>query len=314
MNNGRSNRLPTRGLAATTALAAATFALALGAVPVGAQVLRDGGDAFARSRTSNTLLYASNFYPATIEIYAADKPGVPLIGEIGNGLSNLYNLCVDRTGALYAQNNNGTISVYNPRALTPNKTLYESVRQGTGVGITVADDGSVYTSDPYDSLVFVFAPGSTRNTGTISLASPLGVAVDKRGTLFVSYSASASRGGVMAFPGGKQPGYVVNGISLQLTGGLAFDRAGNLLVGDQGTKMIGVYKVRAHSASLQRQIASNYPYEFTVDSHDKNLYLVSGDQPNGVSVYDYASGALLNSITAGFSSQDYAEGVALAPG
>jgi hypothetical protein len=256
------------------------------------------------------ILYASNFYPSSIELYAAGQPGAPLIGTIANGISSSYNLAVDPSGTLYVQNNNGTISEYAPGKLTPNKILYEQLGIGTAVCVTIGPDGTVYSSDPLDSEVFVFAHGSTTQTSTLSINSPLGLAVSAKNVLYVDYTTTTG-GRIEAFPGGKGPGRDL-GLSFKLIGGLAIDPAGNLLAGDQGTQQIDIFKIGAKQPFREISTAPSYPYQFALDANATDLYVASGE-PNGVSVYDYATGKPVGDVTQGFSSQDYTEGVALNP-
>ena len=273
----------------------------------------NAGAAFAATRFPGRpgagVLYASNFYPSYVEVFGAGQPGTPLIGTIANGVSSSYNLTVDKAGTLYVQNNNGTIAEYAPGAQTPSKVLYETVNRGAAVGVAIGPDGTVYSSDPLDGEIFIFANGSTSPTSTLLISSPLGLAVSAKNVLYVDYTSSGGR--IEAYPDGKAPGKDL-GISLSSIGGLAIDPSGNLLAGDQNAQKIDVFTIGSSKPLRTISTAPAYPYQFTIDRKSNDLYVASG-QPAGVFVFDYTTGKPLGTVTEGFSSQDYTTGVAFGP-
>jgi DNA-binding beta-propeller fold protein YncE len=103
-----------------------------------------------------------------------------------------------------------------------------------------------------------------------------------------------------------------DGIQVTLGGGLNVDQHDNLLVGDQGSLVIDIFKQGATTPFRQITTAPNYPYQFAFSHDERHVYLVSG-QPAAVYVYAYGSGKLLWTDTQGLSPSGYALGVAVRP-
>jgi len=275
----------------------------------GASVLNAG------SRNGN--LFVSDFYASTIVVYPAHAPNPAPVGKITDAVSNPYNLAVDRSGTLYVQNNNNTVTEYPKGRTNPSKTLQEPPAGpgglGTGICVIVGNDGTVYAADHYGSQVYEFAGGSTTPTTTLDVNEAFGLALDRRNALYVGWSASSSSlGRVMKFKSGSTTGHDL-GITVQSNGGLAVDAHDNLLVGDQGAQTIDIFKRGATKPFRTIDTAPNYPYQFTLDRANRHLYLVSGT-PAEVYVYDYATGTLAWTVTQGLpGSSGYAMGVAVRP-
>lgn len=263
----------------------------------------------------NADLFVSDFYAAEVLIYPAHVENPSPSGSITDGISDPYNLAVDTSGTLYVQNNNNTITEYPKGASSPSKTLYEpKLGSGAGICVTVGRDGTVYSADHLNGQVFEFLNGDSQSSRTLDVSKAFGLALDSRNNLYVGWSASSSgaSGHVMKFKHGATSGKDL-GITVKYSGGLAIDKHDNLLVGDQGNQVIGVFKKHATQPFRMIDVAPNYPYQFAFDKNEKHLYMVSGD-PAEVYVYDYATGELAWTVTQGLpGSGGYAEGVAVRP-
>jgi hypothetical protein len=279
------------------------------------------GDTIARpsgpssTNTGDGLLYVDNFYPMTIEVYRSGVSNPAPLYTISKGLSNSYNLAVDRAGTLYVEGNNNTITEFPKGKTSPSKVLHEpAIGYGTGVFVVVGDEGTVYSVDHYNSVIYEFAHGSRKPTSSISIPHPIGIALDRENDLYTDYLLADGNYGVMKFKPGQTTGHDL-GIQLATPGGIGFDKDDNLLLGDEGpAPAIYIYKKGAKTPFRQIDTAPSYPYQFAFDRTQEHLYLVGfaeGAPP--VTVYDYATGSVDWTVTQGFNSQDYATGVALSP-
>jgi hypothetical protein len=269
---------------------------------------------FFNEAASGGKLFVSNFYASEIMIYPAHAQNPAPVGTITNGISNSYNLAVDRSGTLYVQNNNNTVTEYPKGATSPSKTLTEpKVGYGTGICVTVGDDGTVYAADHLAGQVYEFKNGGTTPTITLDVSEALGLALDSKNNLYVGWSNSSSgaAGHVMKFKSGSTTGHDL-GITVKYSGGIAVDKHDNLLVGDQGNNVIDIFKRGSSVPFRTIDTSPAYPYQFAFDRSERYLYLVSGT-PAEVYVYDYETGSLAWTDTQGLSPSGYAEGVALSP-
>ena len=259
-------------------------------------------------------LFVSDFYSSEILIYPAGVQNPAPTGSISNGVSYPYNLAVDKAGTLYVQNNNNTVTEYPKGATSPSATLVEPpYGYGTGITVTVGRDLTVYTADHLAGKVFEFKSGYRSPTTTLSVQEAFGLALDSKNNLYVGWAPSSSGGPgrVMKFKPGATSGKDL-GITVKYQGGLAIDAHDNLLVGDQGNRVIDIFRRGAKTPFRTINTSPAYPYQFALDKANRYLYLVSGT-PAAVYVYDYATGALAWTDTQGMKGSGYAEGVALRP-
>lgn len=141
-------------------------------------------------------------------------------------------------------------------------------------------------------------------------------ALDAAGDLFVVWSDIYNKGHVIEFVDAKNPAMTLP-ISLGFPGGLTFDSAGNLLVGDQDTARVSVYappftgspiatfSLQAPSVSCRFDKPRSYLYcsDFTHGSVD--VYAYSSSNP-GATKYLY-------SFNNGIPHNANNTGIALAP-
>jgi len=307
--------------AATAGLFAAAYPCSAGSANLGLFASRGSlqrGTPFVRGAAipdgHGSRLYVSNFYAADVVIYPAAANDPPVVRTISQGLSNSYNLAVDGAGTLYVQGNNNTISEFAHGGEKPTKVLTEpKIGLGTCVTLAVGADGTVYSADLLESQLYEFATGSTTPTTTINLSHPFGIALDSSNNLYVGYTSSPSGFDfrIMEFAPGQTTGKDL-GIQVSLAGGINVDKHNNLLVGDQGTQVIDIFKPGKTQPFRQISTAPYYPYQFAFDEKERYVYLVSGT-PAAVYVYDYKTGAFAWSDSQGLSPSGYAEGVALSP-
>lgn len=276
------------------------------ASPASSLPLVDGAAGGAR-------LYVADSNASKILIYPAHASNPSPVGAITDGVSYPYNLAVDRSGTLYVQNNNNTVTEYRKGSKTPSKTLTEpKVGYGTGVCVTVGDDGTAYAADHLAGQVYEYKNGSTTPSTTLFVSEAFGLALDSKNNLYVGWSPSSSGGPghVMKFKPGSRTGHDL-GITVKYSGGLAVDQHDDLLVGDQGNNVIDIFKRGATKPFRSIDTSPAYPYQFAFDRAERYVYLVSG--PPAVYVYDYATGSLARKVTRGLAPSGSAAGVALSP-
>lgn len=278
-----------------------------GAVPQNRATATQVGDGpvldAAGSRATSELLVAD--YPSsTVLIYPAGVRHPAPIGKISDGVLNPYNIAVDQHGTLYVQNGNNTITEYRKDQKTVSKTLTEAGAKLTCTSLTVGSDGTVYSADYGE--VFEFAGGSTTPTMTLSVPYAVGLALDSKNNLFVSWNHGVMYdNGVFKFkPGSDVKKSRLSGI---YAGSLAVDSHDNLLVaaGD-------IFIFKPGSKTSFRQIRTGHfpTSQFALDSGGKRLYTVLNGTPP-VYGYDYATGKLEWTVKKGLFP--IVTGVALQP-
>jgi sugar lactone lactonase YvrE len=111
-----------------------------------------------------------------------------------------------------------------------------SITAGINLPVNIAVDlhGTLYVANNGNSTVTEYPFGATSPSVTLSggqLADPNGIAVDNKGTVYVTSGASAGSCYVLVYPrGASMPSKQINGFDLPV--GLAIDKGGNLYVGD----------------------------------------------------------------------------------
>jgi len=111
-----------------------------------------------------------------------------------------------------------------------------SITEGINLPVNVAVDnhGTIYVANNGNSTVTEYPLGQTSPGVTLSggqLVDPNGIAVDKKGVVYVTSGASVGECYVLVYPkGSSSPSVQINGFDLPV--GLAIDKRGNLYVGD----------------------------------------------------------------------------------
>ena len=206
--------------------AAATAVLFAGAASTAAPTL-------VSARHKAAKVYVSQGGTNAVAIYNAAGHQV---GQIG-GFGNPAGLAVDGGDNLYvADDANNVVDVFPPGATTPSRVLNDP--NDTPKEVAVGSDGTVYASDitDYPATITVWAPGSTKPTGSIkdrTVQSFAGIAFDAKGDLFAAWYVRG-QGGIDEVPAGstKPTNLGVNGLYVPI--GIKVDKGGNLLVADAG--------------------------------------------------------------------------------
>ncbi|MBV8197205.1 MAG: hypothetical protein JO263_03650 [Candidatus Eremiobacteraeota bacterium] len=223
------------------------------------------------------------------------------VGTITSGISGPAGDWLDNLGNLYVANASaGTVTEYAQGAATPSLTYNQNMHVPNAV--TTDLHGNVYEADlgagsnqgevneyfPTGGVVSC-PPGlhSGGNTGAY------GVAVDKKGDVFVTYGMAGSGGAAIdEFQSGISPS--CNDYKLPITysspGGIAIDSAGDLVVCDPQSSI--VYVIPPPYITVPRTIGSGFskPTQVTL-SKDNTRAFVTDAGNHTVTIVDYQTGA-----------------------
>jgi sugar lactone lactonase YvrE len=149
------------------------------------------GNGYVRDTKHKATLFVSDIDSDAIRLFPAKKKNPKQNGTITTGIDLPVNVAVDPHGMLYVANNG-------------NSTVTEYPFGATSPSVTLSGAQLVY---------------------------PNGIAVDNKGTVYVTSGATAGSCYVLVYPkGASSPSEQINGFDLPV--GLAIDKSGNLYVGD----------------------------------------------------------------------------------
>jgi hypothetical protein len=174
-------------------------------------------------------------------------------GKIASGLSGPDGDWYDTKGNLYvADYKSVDIQEYAPATTKP--TFTYSAGLIDPVGVTTNKKSSVFVADYDDGGSSGTVTEYAQKSNTIANqclvgGAAEGVAVDKKGDVFVSYNGSIG-GAVAEFKGGlKGCTETILGVSLKYAGGLILDKKSDLVVCDQSPPVIDIIKPPYSSVS-----------------------------------------------------------------
>ena len=190
------------------------------------------------------LVYISDYEHDSVSVFDA-KAGT-LLGQIG-GQSAAAGLYVDKHHRLWVANSgNSQVLVYDRGATTPSLTLLDPSQRPFDTA--VCPNGTVYVSNYYSfntglGSISVYAKGSTSPTG--SLADPneyqnYFITCDAQGNVFTTLEVAGLASQIDEYPGGAGPAKKI--VSVDSSGGIVMDDAGNLVVSDPSAHDHRVYR------------------------------------------------------------------------
>ena len=197
---------------------------------------------------------------------------------------------------------------YAPGSVKPSFTYSSGL--GDPAGVATDKQRNVYITSLRPASLKVFPQGSNTPSLTISdLPYPIDVALDASGDVFVTtYTAGYKSGEIIEYSAGSTNGTNL-GIVTHEPGGIALDKAADIVTADQGLPGVLVFpqgKTKSKKIFAQNAIDPD-PVRFEKD--ERRVYV--GDAiGNAVYVYDYPSGTLVDTITDGI---DGPNGIALDP-
>ncbi len=302
-------------MAITTAAACALSGCAQGtlvagpALPHPAATRQTHGSLSSAARNA-PLVYISDNSGDAVAIYPQGVNDPAPVGKITDGISSPLGNFVDRHGTLYVANSgNNTVTEYPKGSITPSVTLSTDISGP----ISVAADrkGDVAVGEFTNGTILEFPAGSSYPTVTITLLTyPEALAFDRSGHLYAAWNVSGS--GLTGHVSKCEPMRAVctdRGITEGESGGLALDKAGNLVLGDQTNAVVNVYAPHATTPKRTIAMSGHDPYKFELNKSEKQLY-VADINTGTVLIYNYAAGTQFGTISNGLQS---AWGVSLSP-
>lgn len=268
--------------------------------------LQHRGRGDASSAKTQATLFVSDLDTQTIELYPANAKKPKQSGSITDGLDQPINDAVDSSGTLYVANNgNSTVTEYPLGSSSPSVTLSTQLVNPNGVAVDSA--GTVYvTSGAYvgQCYVLVFPKGANSPSEQINgFQLPVGLAVDKKGDLFVG---DAVANAVWEVPKGQTTPKNLNLSSIDDPVGVAIDPKGRLWVsnfssgeaeefkvgGTQPLSIVGgldgPYSIAfGKNASMYVGNSGRYPGNVAAFKKNKTspYATISSGNPAGVAVY-----------------------------
>ncbi len=254
-------------------------------------------------------LFVSSYVLGYVAIYCTKGHNQPPIGEITSGINGPEGAATDAKGNFYVTNTKAnTVTEYAPGSVTPSFTYSNGL--GAPAGVAVDAKQNVYVSSLSPASVKVFPQGTNTPSLTITnLPYPIDLALDPSANLYVtSYTANFKNGEIVEYAQGSTNGTNL-GIVTQAPGGIALDKAGDIVTADQ--RLTGVLVFPPGKTQPSQTFAQNTldpdPVRFLAS--EKQVYV--GDAVgNAVYVYAYPSGTLVDTITDGI---DGPNGLALDP-
>lgn len=295
-------------------------------VRAGARVIRYGG---AR-RHSNTihgwidpakkhtkgLIYGSSYDGGFINIYKAKGNGQSPIGQI-SGLTSPQGIVVDKHHQVWVANTNAfNVLAFKRGTTTPFATLNDP--NYYPIGVAVDSKGTVYAANAESTMgppgnVTFWKKGQTNPTGTLTFASfqiVLGIGVDAKDNVYVSYIPTSGPPAVAEFPAGSQTGQALP-IAGTTISDITFDSSANLIMED-AYGGLGIWPPPYNGGpSTQLQVFGNEP---TLNKNESQVWIAYANfSTPKIEGYSYPGGTLFDTITSGFTTSGVPYGVALDP-
>lgn len=264
---------------------------------------------------SSGLLYVSGYDCNCVQIYDQLGKSQQPIGQIAN-LSHPQGLFVDGSEQLWVSNTGARDVLMFKRGKTKPSLLLFDPREYP-VDVAVYTDGTVYVANTVTEGfkagdVVAYAAGSKYPTAKLTdpdFSRVIGVALDAKKDVFVSFIDTKNRGRVDEFVAGST---VATHLAIQanFTGGIALDSAGNVVLDDELAPATDVF------SPPNWQLMGSFgktgtPLYLAFGQSEHYLYVADG--AGAVHQYAYPRGTLVNTISAGWTATSPPYGVAASP-
>ena len=233
--------------------------------------------------------------PDTATIASVVHRGVPFIPLIHRGVvlqRSAQPAYSTKTSLVFESDQDElAVNIYATAKLSSNPAPIAMIHVSTGCpyGVAIDKKGTIYVADNCGGNdVELYPKGSTTMKSSITdgISNPLGLAIGKNGTLFVSnYPASITEYAA----GASTPKLTITGEGLTNPFGLAVDKNGNLYIADSGAG--AVFELPAGSSSITNLNLSGLGEPVGVAIDPKTGYLwETGGADNIINVYDLSKG------------------------
>jgi hypothetical protein len=217
------------------------------------------------------------------------------VGEITDGLDGADGVWVDKRGNVYVANYTGlNVTEYRRGRSSPSCTY--SANLVDPVNVTTDDAGNVFVADggsgSYSGYIDEYSQCSSNPTTVYTVnGSPEGVAVDRRGDIFVSYLV-ASNGFFEEFEKGSKSATILNA-RVGFAGGLVLDAKRNLIAVDQ----TGAIDVIAPPYDSAKVLIDGLTQPFHCSLNKREDLLFDADiRESTVTVFKYPSGKKITTL------------------
>jgi DNA-binding beta-propeller fold protein YncE len=274
---------------------------------------RDPGS-LVRAQTT-ALLYVSEPLSNAVKVYRILARSQKPIATITKGIDGPAGLAVDGHGNLFVANTrNNTVTEYAPNGSAPVAT-YSKGLLGP-VGVAVDDAGTLYVANFYSFVRSVVAYPSGSSGPSLTIPNPcscypVGLALDAQDRLYVAYDDFYAQTIVYRYAQGSTKGTALDlqfGMKAWEAPGLAFDKAGDLLVANASLPGIEVFQ-SGHKTPLTIFGKRGKPRFLQFDRDERHLF-VTDTALHAVEEYSYPAGKLTDVIREGLTS---VYGVAISP-
>jgi len=276
----------------------------------------------APSATIPFQIYVGLFNAQQVNVYNAGRanPGKILL----DGVENITGgIAVDKLQNVYVTTSPGWVVMYPPTGLVPmlRYQFPDQHQPPLTAGITVDPAGTLYAALYGDNGIVAEYPAGNTTQASFTLAPPppysaLAVAVDRQNNLYVEYALNGP------FP---ETAYIekclpqstqCTDLGVQLGAGgwnLAVDAQGNVVACDELAGQIDVFPPNGGQPRVISQGLTGCGC-FALDSSETHLVVANESHNWGatsISIFNYASGTLMQNITAGVPQNDFINGLAL---
>ena len=227
-------------------------------------------------------------------------------GTITDGVNGPLDVSLDRSGNLFVANATGVnVTEYTPGATSPSFTYDAAMIEP----LFVSNDahGNVYEVDSAnpngvggnDGFVNEYAPHSNIVLHTCAPeAHPTGIAVDRKGDVFLAINSQAAHGRIIEYKHGLSGCKATDlGLQFGFVVGITLDKKLNLITTDYDRNQVLVFAppYKKVTRRLQHGGPQSQPYHVSINGPDSLVYVTNFSKP-GVFVVDYASGKVVRKV------------------
>jgi hypothetical protein len=276
-----------------------------------------GGGWMSPAAMKGGVLYGASYDGGFINLYSVKGNDQQPIGKLTSGLTSPQGVIVDKHHNLWVANTNAfNVVAFKRGATTPFRTLSDP--NYYPISIAVDGNGTVYAANAESTTgppgnVTVWKKGHTKPTATLTYANfqiVLGIGVDASNNVYVTYVPKSGPPQMLEFPAGSQTGQPV-AIADATIGDMTFDSSANLVM-ETLSNTLGVW-APPYTSGPARTIPA-FGNEPTFNKSESTVWVAYANFSTPKIVgYNYTTGALVDTITAGWTNTAVPYGVAVDP-
>lgn len=241
-------------------------------------------------------LYVADYGDGTIDLLK--NKGLFPDGKITDGINGPLGVTLDPSGNLYVANASGVdVTEYAPGTSSP--LFAYSTGMVEPFSLAVSPGGKVYEVDTgnaggvgnNDGFVNVYAQQSNSILRSCQInGHPMGIAIDRKGEIFVSFNSKATNGRILEYKGGLNGcNATMLGVQLGFVAGIALDKNANLIACDYDG---GIDVIDPPYSQVTKRLAPGgrvaQPYWVSINASNTKVYVTSFFSDK-LYIIDYAS-------------------------